>query len=436
MKMNLFSNIFSKKQNNIFGNIKAKVPKTAQDTIPFIEAYENGLFLTGENTYTLIFAYNNIDYFLFRDDEKEDIYEKYMRLLNTLPSDIEYQEFTMNTEVDSDVLYRTLLPNKDSEEKYPDIAKDYKKVIGSYIENTSAAAAKKIMLIAMTYTPQNKIDNANILFKYYQNLQQLFTNLHSETHQLGAEEVFEILYKLYHQFSNIPFMFPKNVLSTGGRIKDYIAPSIFVFRQKCIEIGDSYTRVLFVKSYDRNIDDEFIHDLHDNNEKIVISKHLRRVDKGEAADMVKKNLNSLEGSIQKRMEINHKNGTNFIPYSLSDREKELKDLQDRLGGTGCELFEVSIFVAVTAKTEEELNELTRYVQNKAKSHQVVLDTLTGQQAKALDAVTPFALSKFNSKFNNNIKTYLLSDAAGVMIPFSHVDHFAEGGIFYGENQIT
>ena len=76
------------------------------------------------------------------------------------------------------------------------------------------------------------------------------------------------------------------------------------------------------------------------------------------------------------------------------------------------------------------------MQNKAKSHQVVLDTLTGQQAKALDAVTPFALSKFNTKFNNNIKTYLLSDAAGVMIPFSHVDHFAEGGIFYGENQIT
>ena len=191
MMMNLFFKIFSvfsKKPSDFLGKRKARVPKTAQDTIPFIEAYESGLFLTGKDTYTLIFAYNNIDYFLFRDDEKEDIYEKYMRLLNALPSDIEYQEFTMNTEVDSDVLYRTLLPNKDSEEKYPDVAKDYKKVMGSYIENTSAAAAKKIMLIAMTYTPQNKIDNANILFKYYQNLQQLFTNLHSETHQLGAED--------------------------------------------------------------------------------------------------------------------------------------------------------------------------------------------------------------------------------------------------------
>lgn len=56
-------NLFSKQSNAFLGNKKAKVPKTAQDTIPFIEVYENGLFLTGENTYTLIFAYNNIDYF-------------------------------------------------------------------------------------------------------------------------------------------------------------------------------------------------------------------------------------------------------------------------------------------------------------------------------------------------------------------------------------
>lgn len=430
------SSIFSKKPSDFLGMIKAKVPKSAQDTIPFIEAYENGLFLTGKDTYTLIFAYNNIDYFLFRDEEKQEIYEKYMRLLNALPSDIEYQEFTMNTEVDSDVLYNTMLPKRESEEKYPDVAKDYKAIMSEYIQDSSSAAAKKIMLIAMTYTPQNNIDNANILFKYYQNLQQLFTNLGSETHQLEAEEVFEVLYKFYHQFSNIPFMLPKKVLSNGGRIKDYIAPSIFVFRQKCIEIGDAYTRILFVKNYDRSIDDEFIYDLHDNSEKITISKHLRRVDKGVAAEMVRKNINNLEGSIQKRMETNHKNGTNYIPTTLKNKEKELLDLQDRLSGTGCELFELSIFVAVTAKTEEELNELTRYVQNKAKSHQVVLDTLIGQQDKALDSITPFALERFNSRYNNNIKTHLLSDATGVMIPFSHVDHFAENGIFYGKNQTT
>lgn len=49
-----------------------KLPKTAQDTIPFLEAYENGLFLVAENTYSLIFSFENIDYSLLRENEKED----------------------------------------------------------------------------------------------------------------------------------------------------------------------------------------------------------------------------------------------------------------------------------------------------------------------------------------------------------------------------
>lgn len=55
--------IFQQKQSkdNILGRRKGFVPKSAQDAIPFIEVYENGLFLTEENTYTLIFSFKNID---------------------------------------------------------------------------------------------------------------------------------------------------------------------------------------------------------------------------------------------------------------------------------------------------------------------------------------------------------------------------------------
>ena len=77
---------------------KKVIPKTAQDTIPFAEVYDNGLFLTGENTYSLIFAFENIDYLLIRDSEQQAAYEKYCSLINALPSDINYQEFIMNSD--------------------------------------------------------------------------------------------------------------------------------------------------------------------------------------------------------------------------------------------------------------------------------------------------------------------------------------------------
>lgn len=89
------------KGKGLFFSKTMTLPKTAQDTIPFIEAYDNGLFLVAEDTYTLIFAFENLDYSLLRDEEQIDTYNRYQKLLNALPTDISYQEFIMNSIIHS-----------------------------------------------------------------------------------------------------------------------------------------------------------------------------------------------------------------------------------------------------------------------------------------------------------------------------------------------
>ena len=77
--MSIIDNLFSgsAKKNVPFGYDKRIImPKSAQDTIPFYEVYDNGLFLTGVNTFTLIFAFSNIDYSLLRDKEQEETYQR------------------------------------------------------------------------------------------------------------------------------------------------------------------------------------------------------------------------------------------------------------------------------------------------------------------------------------------------------------------------
>lgn len=430
--MNLM-NFFKKKNNTQFGNTLINLPKTAQDTIPFIEAYDNGLFRTGENTYTLIFEFENIDYALLRESEQKEKYNSYMTLLNSLPSDIQYQEFIMNSEIDAETLERTMIPQA---QRYGDIYKDYCGIMQGYIEQTKDSASHKIMLIAMSYTPTNKLENVNVLFKYYRDLQIQFAALGSNTRQLFPEEVFGILYKFYHRFDKSEFLLPKNIYSKGGKIKDYIAPSVFTFKNRYIEVGQEFTRILFLKSYDRFLDDTFIIDLLDNNEKIAVSKQIQRVDKAEAAEMLRKRIFDVQSKIQKRMEDNHKRGTDFIPFRLTEMIKELEDLQNQLSSTDCELFKVGIFVAITARSEKELDELTVYVSNKAAKHQIKLDVLTRQQEKGMNTVLPFAVNYFNDKNGNTINTYLLSDAASVLIPFSNINHFSKDGIFYGLNKTT
>lgn len=57
-----------------------KVKKTAQDTIPFDEIYDNGIFRIGD-TYSLIFYIPNIDYKVFKDNERNGIYKRYQNFL-------------------------------------------------------------------------------------------------------------------------------------------------------------------------------------------------------------------------------------------------------------------------------------------------------------------------------------------------------------------
>ena len=408
------------------------VPKTAQKTIPFQEAYENGMFLNYDGSYSLIFSFENIDYSLYRDEEKQEIYKKYTQLINTIPTDIHFQEFLMNTDIDTGTLTETLLS---ASYDYPEISDDYNNIMNGVISGSTSSGAKKIMLMAMSYKPKGNIDNANVLFKYYQDLRQLFQSLGSTTHQLSPEQVFEVLYKFYHQFSGVQFMLPKNAY--GSRIKNYVTPAYFRFNKQDIEIGDQFTRVLFIKEYSTYVDDEMINDLTDNSEKITVSKHISRISKAEGMEMLRKKIFALELTIQKRMEQNHKNGGDYIPFRLSDERKTLNDLQERLGGSDCELFEVTIMIAVSAKTKEELEDLTMHIrQTIGAKHQLQIETLGGQQAKALRAVLPFAQLPFNKRSDNKISFSMLSDAAGVLIPFSHIEHFVKSGIYYGKNLVT
>ena len=358
-----------KKKNNSLFSDGMKIPKTAQDTIPFWEVYENGIFLVGEEKYTLIFSFENLDYKLLRDNEQLDIYEGYQKLLNALPTDVHYQEFIMNSEINATQLRKAMIPEKRSidNELYDNY---YNDILEGKIAQSAQACAQKVMLIALSYTPTTKVDNVNVLFKYFRELQTYFANLGVDTHQLMPEEVFKIVHEYYHPFDSSEFMLPANFFSRGNRLKDYIAPSMFAFKAKETEVGPSLTRIMYVHSYDRELKDDFITDLIDNNHKITVSKHVTRVDKGAALEKVRQEIFAVQAQIQKRMEDNHKKGGNFIPFRLKDKLSELEELQDRLAGSTIELFEVSIFISLSAENKEDLEELTKFIKGKANKHQV------------------------------------------------------------------
>ena len=417
---------------------KSKInPVSAQDTIPFDEVYDNGVFRRGE-TFSIIFKIENVDYKIMRDNEKDDFYKRYTHFLDVLPQNTNYQEFIMNYPLNKDILTASMIPLSKNNNIYPDVFTDYCNVMKQAIQLSEQNSCEQVLLGSISFTPKTKLDDVNILFKYFKSLQDEALNLSTKLSLLKPEETFEILHRLYHMSYPEHFALPTDYLQSDVNLKDYISPSSFKFKSKFIECGTEYGCIMFVKRFSRECDDEFITDILDNTYNICVSKHLMRIDKSEALKILKRQMDDLEGRLEKRREINHKRGGEFIPYSLRNREQELTKLQNKLGDSNCDLFSFATYIYFSAKTEQDLNDLRDYIRHKALQHQVIVDVLTGppQQEKGLQCILPFANPAIVEDSYLGQPFYLLTDEVANFIPFSYRNEYSPTGLYYGINKVT
>ncbi|MER2149352.1 MAG: hypothetical protein ABS987_09415, partial [Ruminococcus sp.] len=223
-----------KKEQKGFSKKKKKA-RTAQDTIPFDEVYENGLFRMDE-TFSILFMYDNIDYKVMRDDEKTAFYEKYMHFLNTLPQDVQYQELILNYPTNREMLESAMIPKQENQICSRAVYHDYCHVMEGIINVAANQSCEQVILAAMSFTPRTKLDNVGILFKHFKTLQDEALAFSVRVTQLLPDAALEKLHHLCHMTDKEPFLLPTNFLQCDVNLKDYIAPASFTFKSKYIEI--------------------------------------------------------------------------------------------------------------------------------------------------------------------------------------------------------
>lgn len=419
-------------RSEISGARKSRQKKKSADILMFDEIFENGVIRDGDS-YILCYKFTNLDYQMYSDAKKDGVYEKYQELLNSLPRDITYQELLINREFNRESLEKAMLPksNPNNTEVLRNLSEDYAEIQNKRIAECVDKECSQLLVGVIRYKLSGKLDSPDTLFQLYEGFERILDDMNVKAKILSPEEVLSIYHEIYQPGSLSDFRLPNNIYRYGMSLSDYVAPShICTDAIKYIEIGSKFSRALYIKTFGRTVDDQFLTDMLDHPYKIAISKHVRRLDDDESSQLLKNQLDSLEGQLEKRRETNAKRGTNYIPYRLRDKEKEIERVQGKLAESNCDLFEVGIFFYLSADSKSELEDLTKYLQNRAKKHQCRIDTLTRQQDKGLKAVLPLANNPFGDK-GSNINLFWLTDELANLIPFSSVDYVNEKGICYG-----
>lgn len=212
-------------------------------------------------------------------------------------------------------------------------------------------------------------------------------------------------------------------VSTSLTLPDVIAPSALNVSPRSINVSGRYSRIFFVVSYPRFLNDGWLEPVLNLEREIDISIVIHPIDTAETLKKFQKKVAEVQSQINERSD----KGMVRDPQ-LEAAYRNLEDLRDKLQQAEEKLFNVGLYVAIYADSEENLNKIEGEVRGILDTRLIYLKPALFQQEDGFLSVLPIVTDKLlvHSKFN--------SSPLSSFFPFTSFDLTSDTGILYGINR--
>jgi type IV secretory pathway VirB4 component len=190
-----------------------------------------------------------------------------------------------------------------------------------------------------------------------------------------------------------------------------------------LQINDTFVRTLFVSGYPYVASTGWLSMLINFNHNIDISYHIEQVDPLIALPKLNRKITELEST--KRTML--KEGK-VIGSEITDPLESAMELKDKIQRGQEKLFQMSIYMTITAQNLNELNKITKLLETVMQTRLFYIKIATFQQIEGLQSTLPRAENQLNQKRN------LDSSSAALTFPFVSSELVQESGILYGINK--
>lgn len=190
-----------------------------------------------------------------------------------------------------------------------------------------------------------------------------------------------------------------------------------------LQINDRYVRTLFVSGYPYVASTGWLSMLINFNHDIDISYHIEQVDPLIALPKLNRKITELEST--KRTML--KEGR-VIGSEITDPLDSAMELKDKIQRGMEKLFQVSIYMTISADSLSELNKTTKLLETVMQTRLFYIKPATFQQIEALQSILPRSQNLLAQKRN------LDSSSAALTFPFVSSELVQESGILYGINK--
>ena len=405
---------------------------TAQQTIPYLAMYPDGICKVTEKKYSKSIAYDDINYQLAQADDKTAIFENWCDFLNYFDATVSVQLSFINRGTRSGGAEEVVaIPAQN--DAFNSIRTEYADMLKHQLAKGNNGFVKSKYI-----TFSVEADNLNAakarLARIETDILNNFKVLGAAARPMTGYERLEALHSVFHPEGE-PFRFSWDWLTPSGlTTKDFIAPSSFRFGEgRYFRMGRKIGAVSFLEILAPELNDRMLADILDLETGIVVNLHIKSIDQTEAIKTIKRKITDLDKMKIEEQKKAVRSGydMDIIPSDLAMFGGEAKNLLQDLQSRNERMFLLTFLVVNMADTKRKLENDIFAAAGIAQKYNCPLTRLDYQQEAGLMSSVPLGENLIP------IQRGLTTSSTAIFIPFITQELFQRGAaLYYGLNALS
>ena len=405
---------------------------TAQQTIPYLAMYPDGICKVTEKKYSKSIAYDDINYQLAQADDKTAIFENWCDFLNYFDATVSVQLSFINRGTRSGGAEEVVaIPAQN--DAFNSIRTEYADMLKHQLAKGNNGFVKSKYI-----TFSVEADNLNAakarLARIETDILNNFKVLGAAARPMTGYERLEVLHSVFHPEGE-PFRFSWDWLTPSGlTTKDFIAPSSFRFGEgRYFRMGRKIGAVSFLEILAPELNDRMLADILDLETGIVVNLHIKSIDQTEAIKTIKRKITDLDKMKIEEQKKAVRSGydMDIIPSDLAMFGGEAKNLLQDLQSRNERMFLLTFLVVNMADTKRKLENDIFAAAGIAQKYNCALTRLDYQQEAGLLSSVPIGENLIP------IQRGLTTSSTAIFIPFITQELFQQGAaLYYGLNALS
>ena len=407
-------------------------PHTAQQTIPYVQMYPDGICHVSGKRYSKTIAFEDINYQLAQADDKTAIFENWCDFLNYFDASVSVQLSFINQGARQEKAQAAIqIPAQD--DAFNSIRKEYADMLKTQLEKGNNGL-EKCKYITFSIEADNLAAAKARLSRIETDVLNNFKVLGAAARPMNGQERLNVLHGIFHPEGE-PFRFSWDWLAPSGlSTKDFIAPSSFRFGDgRTFRMGRKLGAVSFLEILAPELNDRLLSDILDLENGIIVNLHVKSIDQSEAIKTIKRKITDLDKMKIEEQKKAVRSGydMDIIPSDLATFGSEAKNLLQDLQSRNERMFLLTFLVVNMADTKRKLENDVFATAGIAQKNNCALTRLDYLQEAGFMSSIPLGENLIP------IQRGLTTSSTAIFIPFITQELFQQGAaLYYGLNALS